>query len=35
MGAHGARTTSSADLTDLVARALGADRPTVIHFDIR
>ncbi|WP_197377623.1 thiamine pyrophosphate-binding protein [Mycolicibacterium baixiangningiae] len=35
MGAHGARTTSSADLTDLVSRALDADRPTVIHFDIR
>ncbi|BBY15646.1 thiamine pyrophosphate-dependent enzyme [Mycolicibacterium litorale] len=35
MGAHGARTSSSAELTDLVARALDADRPTVIHFDIR
>jgi acetolactate synthase-1/2/3 large subunit len=35
MGAHGARTTSSADLTDLVSRALDDDRPTVIHFDIR
>lgn len=35
MGAHGKRTTSSADLTDLVRAALGADRPTVIHFDIR
>ncbi|MGE2716717.1 thiamine pyrophosphate-dependent enzyme [Mycolicibacterium litorale] len=35
MGAHGARTTSTADLSELVARALDADRPTVIHFDIR
>lgn len=35
MGAHGVRTTSTADLAGLVAGALGADRPTVIHFDIR
>lgn len=35
MGAHGARTTSTVDLTELVARALDADRPTVIAFDIR
>lgn len=35
MGAHGVRTTSTADLTELVARAFGADRPTVIDFDIR
>jgi acetolactate synthase-1/2/3 large subunit len=35
MGANGARTTSTAGLTDLVAGALDADRPTVIHFDIR
>ncbi|MFS0900469.1 thiamine pyrophosphate-dependent enzyme, partial [Mycolicibacterium litorale] len=35
MGAHGVRTTADADLTELVARALDADRPTVIHLDIR
>lgn len=35
MGAYGARITSTAELTDLVARALDADRPTVIHFDVR
>lgn len=35
MGAHGARTTSTTELTDLVGSALHADRPTVIHFDIR
>ena len=35
MGAHGVRTTSSADLTELVSGALGADGPTLIHFDIR
>ncbi|MBO0680602.1 acetolactate synthase [Mycolicibacterium sp. S2-37] len=35
MGAHGVRTTSAADLTGLVGTALDADRPTVIHFDIR
>jgi acetolactate synthase-1/2/3 large subunit len=35
MGARGVRTTSTADLTDLVGGALGADGPTLIHFDIR
>ncbi|WP_422746502.1 thiamine pyrophosphate-dependent enzyme [Mycobacterium sp. WMMD1722] len=35
MGAYGVRTTSTADLTDLVGAALDADRPTVIHLDIR
>ncbi len=35
MGARGVRTTSTADLTDLVGDALGADGPTLIHFDIR
>jgi thiamine pyrophosphate-dependent acetolactate synthase large subunit-like protein len=35
MGARGVRTTSTADLTDLVSGALGADGPTLIHFDIR
>jgi thiamine pyrophosphate-dependent acetolactate synthase large subunit-like protein len=35
MGAHGVRTTSTADLTDLVRGALSADGPTLIHFDIR
>ena len=35
MGARGVRTTSTADLTDLVGAALGADGPTLIHFDIR
>jgi acetolactate synthase-1/2/3 large subunit len=35
MGAHGKRTTSTAELADLVGAALRADRPTVIHFDIR
>jgi acetolactate synthase-1/2/3 large subunit len=35
MGANGIRTTSTADLSDLVSAALGADGPTVIHFDIR
>ncbi len=35
MGARGARTTSTADLTGLVRDALGADGPTLIHFDIR
>lgn len=35
MGARGVRTTSTADLTELVAGALGADGPTLIHFDIR
>jgi len=35
MGARGVRTTSTADLTELVGGALGADGPTLIHFDIR
>jgi thiamine pyrophosphate-dependent acetolactate synthase large subunit-like protein len=35
MGANGFRTTSTADLTELVSAALGADGPTLIHFDIR
>jgi thiamine pyrophosphate-dependent acetolactate synthase large subunit-like protein len=35
MGARGVRTTSTADLTELVSGALGADGPTLIHFDIR
>jgi thiamine pyrophosphate-dependent acetolactate synthase large subunit-like protein len=35
MGARGVRTTSTAELTDLVSGALGADGPTLIHFDIR
>jgi thiamine pyrophosphate-dependent acetolactate synthase large subunit-like protein len=35
MGARGVRTTSTTDLTDLVRGALGADGPTLIHFDIR
>ncbi|HET7666180.1 MAG TPA: thiamine pyrophosphate-binding protein [Mycobacterium sp.] len=35
MGARGVRTTETADLTDLVHGALGADGPTLIHFDIR
>lgn len=35
MGARGVRTTSTADLTGLVHDALGADGPTLIHFDIR
>ncbi len=35
MGAHGVRTTSSADLPDLIAGALDADGPTLIHLDIR
>jgi acetolactate synthase-1/2/3 large subunit len=35
MGANGVRTTSTSDLSDLVGAALSADRPTVIHFDIR
>jgi thiamine pyrophosphate-dependent acetolactate synthase large subunit-like protein len=35
MGARGVRTTSTTDLTELVAGALGADGPTLIHFDIR
>ena len=35
MGAHGVRTTSTADLTEFVAGALVADGPTLIHFDLR
>ena len=35
MGARGERTTSVADLPDLITSALGAAGPTVIHFDIR
>lgn len=35
MGANGVRTTSTADLPELVGAALVADGPTVIHFDIR
>jgi thiamine pyrophosphate-dependent acetolactate synthase large subunit-like protein len=35
MGARGVRTTSTAELTELVGDALGADGPTLIHFDIR
>lgn len=35
MGARGVRTTSAADLTELVGGALDADGPTLIHFDIR
>ncbi len=34
-GAHGVRTSDPAALTDLVTQALSADRPTVIHLDIR
>jgi acetolactate synthase-1/2/3 large subunit len=35
MGGRGVRTTSTADLTGLVRDAVGADGPTLIHFDIR
>jgi thiamine pyrophosphate-dependent acetolactate synthase large subunit-like protein len=35
MGANGFRITSTADLPKLISGALGADRPTLIHFDIR
>jgi thiamine pyrophosphate-dependent acetolactate synthase large subunit-like protein len=35
MGARGVRTTSTADLEELVCSALAADGPTLIHFDIR
>jgi len=35
MGARGMRTTSAADLTEMVGSALDADGPTLIHFDIR
>jgi thiamine pyrophosphate-dependent acetolactate synthase large subunit-like protein len=35
MGANGVRSTSAADLSELVATALSADGPTLIHFDIR
>lgn len=34
-GAHGVRTADPAALTELVSDALSADRPTVIHLDIR
>jgi hypothetical protein len=33
MGARGLRTTSTADLAELVSGALDADGPTLIHFD--
>jgi thiamine pyrophosphate-dependent acetolactate synthase large subunit-like protein len=35
MGANGIRTTSTADVTDLVRAALTADGPTLIHLDLR
>jgi thiamine pyrophosphate-dependent acetolactate synthase large subunit-like protein len=35
MGAHGVRTTDPAALTALVADALSADRPTLVHLDVR
>ncbi|HEY5857248.1 MAG TPA: thiamine pyrophosphate-binding protein [Aldersonia sp.] len=35
MGARGVRTTSSADLPDLIGDALGAECPTLVHFTIR
>jgi acetolactate synthase-1/2/3 large subunit len=35
MGAHGTRTTDPAALTALVADALTADRPTLVHLDVR
>jgi acetolactate synthase-1/2/3 large subunit len=35
MGARGVRTTSTAELTELVGGALGTDGPTLIHFEIR
>ena len=35
MGGRGVRTTSSADLPDLISDALGAECPTLVHFDIR
>jgi thiamine pyrophosphate-dependent acetolactate synthase large subunit-like protein len=35
MGAHGHQTTSTSELADLVSGALTADRPSLIHFDIR
>src|SRR6201999_3689084 len=35
IGANGVRTTSTGDLSELVGAAIGADGPTLIHFDIR
>ena len=35
MGAHGMRATDPAALTALVADALTADRPTLVHLDVR
>ena len=35
MGANGFRTTSTADLPELIAGALDAGGPTLIHLDIR
>ena len=35
VGAHGVRTTDPAALTALVADALSADRPTLVHLDVR
>jgi thiamine pyrophosphate-dependent acetolactate synthase large subunit-like protein len=35
MGAHGVRTADPAALTALVADALSADRPTLVHLDVR
>jgi acetolactate synthase-1/2/3 large subunit len=35
MGAHGVRTTDPGSLTAHVAAALSADRPTLIHLDLR
>ncbi len=35
MGARGVRTTSSADLPDLVGDALSAECPTLVHYEIR
>ncbi len=35
MGAHGARTADPGALTDLVSGALSADRPTLVHLDVR
>jgi acetolactate synthase-1/2/3 large subunit len=35
MGAHGVRTADPAALTTLVADALSADRPTLVHLDAR
>lgn len=35
MGAHGVRTTSTADLGKLISNALDAPAPTLIHLDLR